>query len=280
MSCEKETGPTFKQLLREASTCLTSRLEAEILLAHLLQCDRGWLYGHGTDTCPPEVATTYVSLVERRSAGEPIAYITGVREFYGRVFQVDQHVLVPRPETELLVDRALALDLPECAFVLDIGTGSGCIAITLCMERPSWRVTAVDRSETALDIARTNRDALGAGSLELLHGSLYEPVESRRFDLIVSNPPYVAAGDKHLSKGDVRFEPDLALVAGNDGLDLIRLIIAQAPDHLEPGGWLLLEHGHDQAAAVRDLLEVAGFERVESCCDLAGIERVSWGTKT
>ncbi len=277
MSRDQETGRTFKKLLTDAASRLSNRLEADILLTHLLRCDRGWLYAHATDPCPPEVESAYTRLVERRAAGEPVAYITGTREFFGREFLADRRVLIPRPETELLVERALELDLPECARVLDIGTGSGCIAITLCLERPHWQVSAVDRSELALQVAARNRDCLGARSLELLHGSLFEPVKERRFDLIVSNPPYVAAGDEHLSKGDVRFEPDLALVAGTDGLDLIRQIVSEAPGHLESGGWLLLEHGHDQAAAVRSLLIAAGLGGVGSCSDLAGIERASFG---
>lgn len=277
MPPDQETGSTFKKLLADAAERLSSRLEADILLTHLLQRDRGWLYGHGEDTCPPEVESAYACLVKRRAAGEPVAYITGMREFFGRAFQIDKRVLIPRPETELLVEQALQLKLPEHAKVLDIGTGSGCIAITLCLERAHWQVTAVDRSESALKVAKDNRDALSARSLELLHGSLYEPVADRRFDLIVSNPPYVAAGDEHLAQGDLRFEPDLALVAGADGLNIIRRIVAEARDHLNPGGWLLLEHGHDQAAAVRGLLQSAGLTQIASCQDLAGIERVSLG---
>ncbi len=277
MPQDQETGSTFKMLLDDAAARLGSRLEADVLLAHLLACDRAWLYGHGTDACPPAVESSYMKLVERRVVGEPIAYVTGTREFYGRTFQVDRQVLIPRPETELLVELALELDPPTRARALDIGTGSGCIAITLCLDQPRWEVTAVDRSEAALQIARFNRDALGARSLELRHGNLFEPVSDRHFDLIVSNPPYVAAGDEHLAQGDVRFEPGMALVAGDDGLDIIRRIVAAAPDHLEPGGWLALEHGHDQAAPVRKLMESAGFDQVESHRDLAGIERVSLG---
>jgi release factor glutamine methyltransferase len=239
--------------------------------------DRAWLFAHPDEKCRWEDFSRFMGLVARRQAGEPMAYLTGEREFHSRSFRVSPDVLIPRPETELLVEQAMKLDLPERAKVLDIGTGSGCIAVTLCLERPNWQVTAVDRSETALQVAESNRDCLGARALELLHGSLFEPVRDRRFDLIVSNPPYIASGDEHLSQGDVRFEPDLALVAGVDGLEIIRQIVAKAPDHLEQGGWLLLEHGHDQAAAVRNLLEAAGFEQVGSQRDLAGIERVSFG---
>lgn len=274
------TGPSpasLREAVKFGSQQLNDLLEAQLLLAFCLGKDRAWLYAHPDEDLPAEKFSQFTRLVARRQSGEPMAYLTGEREFYSRSFHVDPDVLIPRPETELLVDQALALNLPANARALDIGTGSGCIAVTLGLEQPQWQVSAVDVSASALAVATANRDRLGAANLELLAGHLFEPLGNRRFDLIVSNPPYVAADDAHLAQGDVRFEPDLALVAGTDGLDLIRLIVAQAPDHLETGGWLLLEHGHDQAAAVRDLLEAAGFERVESTCDLAGIERVSFG---
>ena len=216
----------------------------------------------------------------------PVAYLTGRREFWSREFVVTPDVLSPRPETEILVEAALkkcqtlfpaAEKVSDTFSVLDLGTGSGAIAITLALERPDARVTAVDTSASALDVARGNAAALGA-NVELVHGAWYAPVAGRRFDLIVSNPPYVAANDAHLGQGDLRFEPAGALTDGSaDGLDSIRAIVAGARDHLNPGGRLLLEHGHDQAAAVAALLREAGFASIVSIPDLAGIPRVAGG---
>jgi release factor glutamine methyltransferase len=274
-------GPaSCREALLWATRQLNSRLEAELLLALALDCDRTRFYAHPDAPCPGPGHERFVLLVERRRHGEPIAYLTGQREFYSREFQVTPEVLIPRPETENLVEHCLKLDLPADASVLDIGTGSGCIALTLALERPRWRVCAVDISPGALAVAEANRVRLGADNVELLPGDLFEAVAERRFDLIASNPPYVAAGDEHLSRGDVRFEPDTALVAGSDGLELIARIVGQAPARLHPGGWLVLEHGHDQAGRVRSILEGCGFEQVHSVKDLAGIERVSCGRRT
>ena len=270
---------TLRNAINLASEKLGNRLEAQLLLAFSLRRDRSWLYAHQDDLCPADDFDRFLRLVSRRQSGEPFAYLTGEREFYSRSFQVNPDVLIPRPETELLVEHALSLDLPERAWVLDIGTGSGCIAITLCLERPGWNIVAGDTSHAALEVTEANCEALGAGNLELFEGNLFDAVEERRFDLIVSNPPYIAAGDKHLGEGDVRFEPEVALIAGADGLDLIRAITAHSPEHLNPGGWLLLEHGHDQAADVRTKLEANGFSQIGSRCDLAGIERISFGKK-
>ena len=268
---------TFRDAIDWTSEKLGNRLESELLLAHLLGRNRAWLYAHGSETCPPEIESRFRELVGRREGGEPIAYIIGHREFYGREFQVNGDVLIPRPETELLVEQALSLDLPDQASVLDIGTGSGCIAITLGMERPTWKITAVDISAAALAVAETNRNRLGADAVRLLQGNLFDTVDGQHFDLVVSNPPYVAENDRHLEQGDLRFEPNVALSAGPDGLNLIRDIVSQAPRHLHSDGWLMLEHGHDQAVAVRDTLTRADFDQVQSKPDLAGIERISFG---
>jgi release factor glutamine methyltransferase len=223
-------------------------------------------------------------LVARRALGQPIAYIVEKREFYSRDFAVGPDVLIPRPETETLVEAALARFVPRRAQflpeVLDLGTGSGAIAVTLACERPDIRVTATDASEDALAVARANAESHGcSGRIELLHGSWYEPLAGRRFDLIVSNPPYVAQGDEHLGEGDLRFEPPRALTDGSsDGLASIRAIAAGARSHLNRGGWLLLEHGYDQRAAVDRILEEAGFRERISIADMAGIPRVSGGT--
>jgi release factor glutamine methyltransferase len=221
-----------------------------------------------------------MALAARRAEGEPVAYLLGWREFYGRRFAVGPAALIPRPETELLIDRALEL-LPPAAMaeVLDLGSGSGVIALTLALERPHWVLTSVDASASALALARENARTLGAANAEFLHGDWYGPVAQRSFDLIVSNPPYVADTDPHLARGDLRFEPASALRAGSDGLEAIRQIVAQAPEYLRPGGWLLFEHGCDQADACRRLLAQAGFVDVTTAADLAELPRVSGGRR-
>lgn len=267
----------IKTLLEEAGRRLESRLEADLLMAHAFDRSRGWLYAHG-ELEPDSAATRrFELLVERRLAGQPIAYLTGSREFFGRSFSVSEAVLIPRPETEHLVETALSLPLPEHAAVIDIGTGSGCIALSLALERLQWQLTATDISEAALGVAATNARRLGAGSVALHAGSLYEPVSGRKFDLIVSNPPYVAPGNSHLERGDLRFEPNQALEAPGKGLGIIDELIAGAPDHLEAGGWLVLEHGHDQGDMVRRMMMQTGFDEVRPVHDLAGIERVAVG---
>jgi release factor glutamine methyltransferase len=275
---EKPSTPLC-ELLDDARERLDSRLEAELLAAFLLGRDRGWLYAHDDEPIGAGTRARFEALLERRLAGQPIAYILGQREFYGRSFLVDDSVLIPRPETELLIDTALTLALPERPRVADIGTGSGCIALTLAAERPNWSVTATDVSEQALVVARHNRARLGLADVAMRRGDLFEPLATERFDLIVANPPYVAHGDPHLEVGDVRFEPETALVAGRDGSRILRRLIAAAGSHLEPRGWLLVEHGHDQADRVRDLYSRAGFAAVESRRDLAGIERVTLGRR-
>jgi len=268
---------TVDEALAEARRSLDSRLEADLLTCRALGRERAWLYAHGGDAIEAGALATLQRLVAERRGGKPVAQLCGTREFYGRDFEIDERVLIPRPETELLIDVALTLPLPQEARVCDIGTGSGCIAVTLAAERPAWRVTAVDCSKDALAVARANHDRLCPQRVELLMGDLLDPVGDRRFDLVVSNPPYVAEEDPHLERGDLRFEPRRALAAGADGLDVIRRLVARARHRLGPGGWLLIEHGHDQAARVRSLLEGAGFYRVESRRDLAGIERISLG---
>ncbi|MDP2834574.1 MAG: peptide chain release factor N(5)-glutamine methyltransferase [Pseudomonadota bacterium] len=254
-----------------------ARLEAQILFAHALGVNRAWLIGHDRDRLDPAQASRVAALLKRRLAGEPVAYLLGEREFYGRIFQVTPDVLIPRPDTELLVELALERLPPGAALnVLDIGVGSGAVAISLALERPRCRVTGVDLSAGALRVAEANANALHAG-VELLASDVFGALGKRRFHLIVSNPPYIAAADPHLQQGDLRFEPPQALASGSDGLDLIRRLVSEAPEHLEAGGWLLLEHGWDQAAAVRVLLQAAGFDKVFSATDLPGHERVTGG---
>ena len=255
--------------------------DAQVLLCHAMGRDATYVIAHPEAPVRPEARAAYDALVERRSAGEPVAYLTGEREFYGRSFKVTPAVLIPRPETELLVDAALERIPPRAqARVLDLGTGSGCVAIAIASERPLSKVIAVDQSLEALAIARRNAVNLSIGNIAFVQGDWFTGLRKERFDLIVSNPPYIATGDPHLEQGDVRFEPRIALESGADGLDAIRAIIAGARGYLAAGGWLLLEHGHDQGAKVRALMRDATFKDVVSGHDLAGIERVTGGRLT
>jgi release factor glutamine methyltransferase len=251
-----------------------ARREVRLLLAHALGVDGARILAHPEDAADASASSTYRDLFARRLKGEPVAYITGRREFYGLEFEVSPAVLIPRPETEVVVDLALkhiAMDAP--CHVLDLGTGSGCIALTLAKLRPRAQVFAVDASADALAVAGRNVARHGLRNVKLLQGSWFEPVQHRHFDVIVSNPPYVAEGDPHLSQGDLRFEPRAALVGGADGLEAIRLIVAEASVHLNPGGWLILEHGYDQQRALQRVAIDAGFGSLVSHTDLAGIPR-------
>jgi len=252
-------------------------MDSRALLRAALGVSDTYLIAHPGRTLTDRQRDRYLAWVERRRAGEPVAYLTGEREFYSLAFKVTPAVLIPRPETELLVEAALERVPPNEPFrVLDLATGSGCVAVAIAAHRPRARVTATDISRDALAVARDNAARHGA-VVEFLESDWFDALAGRRFDLIVSNPPYVAERDPHLSQGDSRFEPRTALVAGADGLTCIRLIIAQARAHLEPGGGLLFEHGHDQAARCRALLAQAGYSEVATRHDLAGIERVSGG---
>ena len=254
-----------------------ARLDARVLAAHVLGVDAAWLIAHDTDLLSAQQTRAYQTLLARRLHGSPIAYLIGSREFFGRPFRVSPDVLIPRPDTERLIELALAQIPPDQAVdVLDLGTGSGCIAITLARECPLARVTAVDRSPAALAIAQRNAESLGA-YVEFLASDWFSALAGRRFDLVVSNPPSLAAADAHLAQGDVRFEPLSALAAGPDGLDDLRHLIAAACAHLQPGGTLLLEHGYDQAEAIRTLLQQNCIPFPRSWNDLSGIPRVSGG---
>jgi release factor glutamine methyltransferase len=254
----------------------SARLDAELLLAHVMGTDRGGVIVAAHDVLDEGATREYENLVARRARGEPVAYLTGDKHFWGQCLQVGPAVLVPRPDTEVLVAWALELAraLPAPA-IADLGTGSGCIALALALELPQASVTATDVSRPALAVAGANAERHHAGNLAFLHGDWFAPLAGRRFDLLVSNPPYVASGDPHLA--DLRFEPAGALEAGADGLDAIRILTAGAPAHLRRAGWLLLEHGADQAGAVRALLQQAGFTHIETRRDLAGHERASGG---
>ena len=268
---------TLKAALEEA-TAAVGRVDAHVLVAHLLGVDRAYLAANPMRVLTETEDARIDMLVAQRSLGHPVAYLLGAREFYSREFVVGPEVLIPRPETETLVEQAL-LHLAPRASCLDLGTGSGAIGITIACERPDVQVTCTDVSAEALETARANATALGCGDrIELIAGSWYAPLRERRFDVIVSNPPYVAHGDPHLAEGDLRFEPAGALTDGSaDGLASIRSIVSGAAAHLAPGGWLLFEHGYDQAEAVDALLAAAGFAGRVSIKDLAGIPRVAGG---
>jgi release factor glutamine methyltransferase len=257
-----------------------ARREIQILLRRALGVEQAWLLAHPESALEGAVEERYGAMLARRLAQEPIAYILGEREFYGLLFEVTPDVLIPRPETELVVELAVAR-VPKTApwRILDLGTGSGCIAITLASLLPHARVVATDLSEAALAVAGRNAKRHRVTNVDLRKGSWFEPVGPQRFDLIVSNPPYIAAGDAHVQQGDLRFEPAAALVADANGLEALSEIIAEAPRHLLPGAWLLVEHGHDQATAVTQFLLASGFEDVFSRNDLAGIPRVAGGRR-
>jgi len=255
----------------------TARLDAELLLAAALGKPRSYLRTWPEHEPSAEQLAAFAALLERRRNGEPVAYILGHQGFWSLDLIVAPHTLIPRPDTELLVETALQLAPATPRRVLDLGTGTGAIALALASERGGWKVTGVDRIAEAVELAERNRQRLQLSNAEFRLSSWFDALTGERFDLIVSNPPYIAAADRHLGEGDVRFEPMSALVAGADGLDDIRQIIDQAPRHLETGGWLLLEHGYDQAEAVRGLLSAAGFAAVDSRRDLGGHERISLG---
>ncbi|MGB3837323.1 peptide chain release factor N(5)-glutamine methyltransferase [Castellaniella sp.] len=254
------------------------RLESRMLWQKILGVSRAWLIAHDTDPLSTEAQTAYQALEARRLAGEPMAYILGYREFWGRDFQVGPEVLIPRPETELLVELGLQL-LAGIASpaVLDLGTGSGIVGVSIALDRPDARVTATDQSTAALSMAQLNARALGA-SLLFSPGNWYDTeLGLERYHLIVSNPPYIDKQDVHLGQGDLRFEPRAALTDEADGLDALRAIVQGAPRHLLPGAALCVEHGWDQAVAVQRLFVSCGFIDVATKTDLAGIERLTWG---
>lgn len=271
---------TLRHALAQAQHQGLARIDAQMLLLHALgrdDADRAWLIAHDSDALPPAAQAAFEALCQRRAAGEPVAYLTGRKAFYGLTLQVDARVLDPRPDTETLVDWALEVLAPHPApHVADLGTGSGAIALALQHQRPDARVLAVDASAEALAVARANAERLGL-PVRLWQGDWLSGLSAQEgpFDAIVSNPPYIAAADPHLSA--LVHEPLSALASGADGLADIRTIVAQAPAWLAPGGWLLLEHGWDQADAVQALLRAAGFAQVQSRHDLAGIARCTGG---
>lgn len=275
-SAERHIRPTHDMLVVESGL---PRTEARALLSHASGRSREWLVAHGDEPAESPVRERFLGLVARRAAGEPLAYLTGVREFFGRAFDVDASVLIPRPDTETLIEWAVET-APRDGRALDLGTGSGAIAITLALERSDLGVVATDRSPGALEIARGNARRLEAAAVEFRPGDWWSAVRpGETFDLIVSNPPYLAHDDPHLDEGDLRFEPIGALTDGSDGLTALRVIISGAPGRLVTGGWLGVEHGWTQGAEVRALFERAGFGRVQTIRDAEHRDRVTVGRR-
>lgn len=256
----------------------TARIEIQCLLQAALRVKRAYLYAHAEQVLDEGQATTYRAMLEQRMQGVPIAYILGKREFFGLEFKVTPATLIPRPDTELLVEQALQrIPAHQLCAVLDLGTGSGAIALSVAQARPQAHVLAVDASEAALAVACDNKNSLGLANVNMLLSNWFGALAGKTFDVIVSNPPYIRSSDVHLQRGDVRFEPITALAAGEDGLSDIRTICGQSMQFLVPGGCLLLEHGYDQAEQVREILNASGFGAVFTERDLAGIERVTGG---
>ncbi|MEE4219262.1 MAG: peptide chain release factor N(5)-glutamine methyltransferase [Xanthomonadales bacterium] len=270
---------TARELLLEGRGRLGSALEAEVLLMHVLEVERAWLYANSERPVSATAQQRYADLLERRLAGEPVAYLTGVREFWSLPLQVTPDVLIPRPETELLVEAALQrLPDGEEWRVADLGTGSGAVALAIACERPLCEIHATDISAAALAVARGNSERLAPGRVQFHQGSWFEPLEGS-FHLVLSNPPYIREGDPHLETGDCRFEPRLALSPGGDGMDAIRHIASHAVDYLEPGGCLAFEHGFDQGEASRRVLEALSYENIETLRDLESRDRITVGMK-
>ena len=268
---------TVEQALAEAARKV-GVVDARALLTHLLRRDAAYLIAHGGEELEAGTRDAFELLIARRAAGEPVAYITGHREFYGLDFRVTPAVLIPRPETELLVDLVLERLPPGVAAdVLDLGTGSGCVAITVARQRPHARVVAVDMSRAALALAQENAETHAVANVEFRLSNWFSRLAGDSFLVIVANPPYVAVGDPHLAQGDLRHEPAEALVAQEEGLACLRAIADAAPAHLAPGGWLMFEHGQGQAVPCREFLRQAGFVEIFSRVDLADIERVTGG---
>jgi release factor glutamine methyltransferase len=269
------------QQLAAVSIPEDAALEARLVLQHVLEVNHAWLIAHADDVLSPEQTTVAEDLLQRRLAGEPMAYIFGRREFYGLDLKTSTATLIPRPDTETLVEAALArIPTGHSCEVLDLGSGTGAIALAIASQRPQAQVTAVDVSVEALKVAVENSQSLNLNHVMFIESSWFSAFTddpNKMFDVIVSNPPYISENDVHLSQGDLRFEPISALASGVDGLDDIRIIIKQAPQYLNQGGWLMLEHGYVQAAAVASLLSERGFTQVSHVLDLAGIQRVTMG---
>jgi release factor glutamine methyltransferase len=279
--------PSIRSALLQAQALLSNsprldpidaRFESQLLLQHLLNVNRAWLIAHENDTLAADVQASLDQMVNRRADGEPIAYILGNREFYGLNLLVTTATLIPRADTEILVDTALnKIPSNTPLQVLDLGTGSGAIALAIAQQRPQVKVTAVDASKAALEVAISNSKHLHIPNIHFSLSDWFNNLDDALFEVIVSNPPYIENTDHHLNQGDLRFEPTSALASGADGLDDIRRIINDCLTHLKPQGWLMLEHGYNQAAAVTDLMAHTGLVNIETCQDLGGNDRVTIG---
>ncbi|MGQ4880386.1 peptide chain release factor N(5)-glutamine methyltransferase [Billgrantia sp. LNSP4103-1] len=264
----------------ERSRTPTARLDAEVLLCHALGVDRTWLYTWGDRIAPTFARARFEALIAARAVGQPVAYLTGKREFWGLSLATSPHTLIPRPDTETLVEVLLGLAQQASGRLLDLGTGTGAIALAFASERSGWEVLGIDRVPEAVALADTNANRLGIDNARFLVSDWFAALAGERFALVAANPPYVDEQDPHLGQGDLRFEPRSALVAADSGLADLRLIGEAALGHIEPGGWLVMEHGHDQARAVRELLEACGYVEVTSRRDLGGQERVTFGRRS
>ena len=254
-------------------------LEVNLLLQHLLKVNRAWLISHDRDVLTDDQQQDFYDLLKRRLAGEPIAYILGFREFYGLPLKVTRATLIPRPDTETLVEAAFQKIAVDVAWdILDLGTGTGAVALAIAKQRPKCHLIGVDASSKALAVAIENAQNLNLSNVHLQYSNWFSGLAGQKFDVIVSNPPYIAEADCHLTQGDLRFEPRSALASGVDGLDDIRLIIQDTPKYLKPNGWLMLEHGYDQAQSVSALLKEHGFSQIDHAQDLAGTLRVTFGS--
>ncbi len=279
-----ETNNTIDALLKSAKETLSSKhydtaaVDAEVLLCHTLNKSRSFIYSWPEYTLTKQQQDDYRKLVEQRLSGQPVAYLVGMRDFWSLELDVCKDVLIPRPDSELIVELALE-KIPTTAkwHIADLGTGSGAIALAIATERPDCYLYAVDISNCALNVAKSNADKLKITNIEFIEGNWFKPLADRQFEIIVSNPPYIAENDRHLMAGDVRFEPKQALISGKDGMDDIQKIVIAAKCHLKRGGWLLLEHGYKQGKAVRNLFSHADYTDIVTCKDIAGNDRVTLG---
>lgn len=255
----------------------SASLDVELLLCHVLECERVYLRTWPDHELTADQVKSFLSLLDKRIKGYPIAYLVGARDFWSLKLAVNEHTLIPRPDTEVLVETVLELSIASDARVLDLGTGTGAIALAVASERPQWKVSGLDRFEAVVSLAKENARRNNITNAEFFKSDWFTAVEDAKFNLILSNPPYIDVNDPHLRQGDVRYEPSSALVSGNNGLEDIAVIICQTPKYLECDGWLVFEHGYQQGAAVRYLLQQAGFREIHTCLDYGGNERVTLG---
>ncbi len=272
-----------RDILQRASelTSLSSTpaLDVELLLCHVLEKPRSWLFTWPEYELTADQLAAVTQLIDQRLTGHPVAHLIGTRDFWNLTLKVSPDTLIPRPDTELLVEQALACLDPSPHKIADLGTGTGAIALALAAERPNWQVTGTDRIEAAVELARHNAEMNALRHVQFYTGSWCDALSDNDYDLIVSNPPYIRSDDPHLSQGDVRFEPSSALASGIDGLEDIRIIAEQTLQYLKPGGWLLLEHGYDQGVDVRNILNQQHYTEIETLRDLAGHERITRGRR-